>query len=122
MDDLPLYATCPPPVRAVDFGHVLVLMDYRTGTVQALQPPAATQWDTLCRTGVLDHLAPALAHRLLTLGLLAPAIGPGSWAPALTGSSAQASWGSTEHPAGAVRPPHGPLTDTAAAAAALTVA
>lgn len=43
-------------------------------------------------------------------------------APALTASSAQASWGSTEHPAGVIRPLHGPLAGTLTAAAALAVA
>ncbi|GAA2969349.1 hypothetical protein GCM10010519_00590 [Streptomyces lactacystinicus] len=121
MDDLPLFVTCPKVVRAVDFGHVLVLIDYRTGSVQALQPPAAAQWDALSRTGVLDRMAPALARRLLALGLLAPVSGPGSWAPALIVASALASWGSTEHPAGVIRPPRGPLAGTLTAAAALTV-
>ncbi|MFJ3182469.1 lasso peptide biosynthesis B2 protein [Streptomyces sp. NPDC086796] len=122
MDDLPSFVTCPPAVRAVDFGHVLVLIDYRTGSVQALQPPAADQWRAISRTGTLDRIAPALARRLLTLGLLAPASGPGPWTPALTASSAQASWGSTEHPAGVTRPPHGPRAGTLTAAAALTAA
>ncbi|MYS33582.1 transglutaminase superfamily protein [Streptomyces sp. KhCrAH-43] len=124
MDDLPSFVTCPQAVRAVDFGHVLVLIDYRTGNVQALQPPAADQWNALSRTGVLDRnrIAPALGRRLLALGLLAPASGPGTWTSALTASSAKASWGSTEHPAGVVQPPHGPLAETLSAAAALTVA
>lgn len=76
----------------------------------------------LSRTGDFDHVAPALGRRLLTLGLLVPTSGPGSWAPAVTVSSAQASWGSIEHPAAVVRPPHSPLAGTLTAAAALAVA
>lgn len=47
---------------------------------------------------------------------------PGTWTSALAASSAQASWGSTEHPAGVVRPPHGPFAGTLAAATALAIA
>ncbi|WP_250305337.1 lasso peptide biosynthesis B2 protein [Streptomyces sp. A 4/2] len=122
MDELPTFVTCPRAVRAVDFGHALVLIDYRTGNVQALQPLAADQWKATSRTGAIDHIAPALARHLLALGLLTPVGGPGPWAPALTVPSAHASWGSTEHPAGVTRPPRGPLTGTLTAAAALTVA
>ncbi|MFB8038410.1 lasso peptide biosynthesis B2 protein [Streptomyces sp. NPDC056004] len=122
MDDLPSFVTCPHTVRAVDFGHALVLIDYRTGSVQALQPPATDQWNAISHTGALEGIAPALASRLLALGVLTPTSGPNPWTPALRASSAQASWGSTEHLAGITRPPRAPLTGTLAAAAALTVA
>ncbi|TXL83968.1 lasso peptide biosynthesis B2 protein [Streptomyces sp. IB2014 016-6] len=122
MDDLPAFATCPPDTRAVDFGHALVLISYRTGRVQALQAPAAAQWNATSHTGSLDAIDPAVARPLLTLGLLTPTQGPTPWPPALHASAAQASWGSTEHPAGVNRPPRAPLARTLAAAAALTVA
>ncbi|MFD4577513.1 lasso peptide biosynthesis B2 protein [Streptomyces sp. NPDC058417] len=122
MDELPAFVTCPKAVRAVDFGHVMVLIDYRTGSVQALQPPAAEHWTALSRTGVLHQITPALARRFLTLGLLTPTGEPTPWPPALTATSARASWGSTEHPAGVVQPPRAPLAGTLAAAAALTAA
>lgn len=121
MDDLPAFVTCPRHIRAVDFGHVLVLISYRTGRIHALQPPAAAQWNATSRTGVLGTIDPALTHELLALGLLTPTSGPGPWSPTLRASSAQASWGSIEHPAGISRPPRAPLPGTLAAAAALTV-
>lgn len=122
MDDLPVFATCPRHVRAVDFGHALVLINYRTSRVQALQPPATSQWGATSHTGVLDAIDPALARRLLALGLLTPTRDPAPWPPALRARSARASWGSTEHPAGINRPPRVALTGTLSAATALTTA
>lgn len=119
MPDLPRFATSPSHVRAVDFGHVLVLIDYRTGRVQCLLPPAAVLWQDTARTGCLDDMAPALAARLLAVGLLVPVPGPAPWPAPATARPARASWGSAEHPAGINRPPRAPRRSAITAAAAL---
>jgi hypothetical protein len=120
VDDLPAFATCPRHVRAADLGHLLVLIDYRTGSAQALPAPAARQWNAAARTGALDSASVPLGRQLLALGLLNPTSTPVPWPAAVRVCSASASWGSTEHPAGTVRPPRGPLAGTLAAGTALT--
>lgn len=116
MTRLPPYATAPGHVRAVDFGHVLVLIDYRTGRVRCLLPDAGAHWQAAATTGRLDSIPPATARRLLAAGLLAPAPTPEPWTPPVAAPAPAASWGSAEHPAGLARPPRGP---TAAASWAL---
>ena len=118
----PAYASCPQNVRAVDFGHVLVLIDYRTGRALSLLPPAGQQWDEASRTGALDAMDRPLAHQLLALDLLTATRSPMPWPPAAVGTSAQASWGGSEHQAGTSRPSRAPITTTLAATAALTAA
>ena len=100
MGERPAYASCPQNVRAVDFGHVLVLIDYRTGRALSLLPPAGQQWDEASRTGALDAMDRPLAHQLLALDLLTATRSPMPWPPAAVGTSAQASWGGSEHQAG----------------------
>ncbi|MGW6744102.1 lasso peptide biosynthesis B2 protein [Streptomyces sp. NPDC055025] len=119
MTDLPCFATSPNHVRAVDFGHVLVLIDYRTGRARCLLPAATVLWRSAAHTGRLDAMAPALAARLLADGLLVPAPGPTPWPAPVTARSAPASWGSAEHPAGISRPPRTPHRSGVAAATAL---
>ncbi|NUR29025.1 MAG: hypothetical protein HOV83_24820, partial [Catenulispora sp.] len=70
MSDLPAFVTSPEHVRAVDFGHVLVLIDYRTGQVKYLPPKPATQWTRAARTGITDGMDPALLRLLLDNGHL----------------------------------------------------
>lgn len=111
------FGTAPAWLGAVDYGHVLVLVDYRTGNVQCLLPPAARLWCQAARTGRTDRLPPALADRLLGLGLLTPVSEPAPWPAPVAGNPAAASWGGAEHPAGTGRIP-GPISISAAAALA----
>ncbi|MFD5385603.1 lasso peptide biosynthesis B2 protein [Streptomyces sp. NPDC127074] len=111
------FATAPAHVRALDFGHVAVLVNYRNGHVQCLLPAAATLWRDAAATGHLDLIPPILANRLLAAGLLTRTAIPIPWQTPLTAKAATASWGSAEHPAGALRP--APTRTTTAAASAL---
>ncbi len=117
MADLPRFATAPGHVRALDFEHVLVLINYRTGQVQCLLPAAATLWCDAAATGRLDTLPSRFAAQLLGAGLLNATSSPVPWASPVTARAVTASWGGTEHPAGSVRP--APTGTTAAAVAAL---
>ncbi|ONK13224.1 lasso peptide biosynthesis B2 protein [Streptomyces sp. MP131-18] len=119
MSDLPTNLTCPTHVRAIDFRHVLVLVDYRTGRVQCLLPAAAAQWTRAARTGTSDGMTPALLQRLLHTGMLTPTSTATPWpTPADAAPTARRSAG-TEYLAGASRPPRAPLRASAAAATAL---
>ncbi|MEV7088864.1 lasso peptide biosynthesis B2 protein [Streptomyces sp. NPDC093085] len=119
MAETPRFATAPGHVRAVDFGHVLVLIDYRSGLLRCLLPAAAIQWRNAACHGHLSAMAPALATRLLAAGLLRTVSSPTPWRPATIAGPAPPSWGSAEHAAGAVRPPAVPHGRSAAAVAAL---
>ncbi|WP_369357889.1 lasso peptide biosynthesis B2 protein [Streptomyces sp. cg2] len=122
MADPPRFATAPDHVRALDFGHVLVLINYRTGRVQCLRPDAAAFWHGAAATGRLETVPTALSTRLLADGLLSPSTTPTPWPAPLRAKAATASWGSTEHDAGAVRPTPSRGTATAAAALATVLA
>jgi hypothetical protein len=114
-------AALPTHVRAADFGHVLVLVDYRTGRVEGLLPSAAARFREAARTGQLDTMPERLADHLLATGLLVRDPAPRPW-PVSKAETAKASWGSTEHPAGAARPApvaHRALIGAAAALAAV---
>ncbi|MEU9333010.1 lasso peptide biosynthesis B2 protein [Streptomyces sp. NPDC048290] len=104
MTDLPGFATAPRNVRSVDFGHVLVLLDYQTGRVQCLLPAAAAQWRETATTGRVASMAPALATQLIGAELLVPALTPAPWPAPVTALAPVASWGGTEHTAGTTRP------------------
>ncbi|MFF2374768.1 lasso peptide biosynthesis B2 protein [Streptomyces xiamenensis] len=119
MPDLSENATCPPHTRAVDFGHVLVLVNYATGRVQCLPPAAAARWRAAARTGDLTALGTVLTHQLLGLGVLTPTDRAVPWAAPVTAAAARASWGGAEHPAGMVRPPRVPLRSSVRAGTAL---
>ncbi|MEW1675454.1 lasso peptide biosynthesis B2 protein [Streptomyces noursei] len=123
MTDPPLYATAPDHVRALDFEHVLVLINHRTGSVQCLLPGAAKLWHEAATTGRLEFLPPALSTRLLDAGLLVSSSTPTPWPAPLRAKPAAASWGSAEHDAGATRPPsgRGAISATAALAAVFTM-
>ncbi|MCX4745306.1 lasso peptide biosynthesis B2 protein [Kitasatospora sp. NBC_01287] len=103
MSDLPTFAVPPLWVRAADFGHVLVLIDYRTGKIQGLLPAAAERFRQAARTGCLDPLSEQLASQLLDAKLLTPASAACPW-PVTEAATATGSWGSAEFPAGATRP------------------
>ncbi|WP_445402455.1 lasso peptide biosynthesis B2 protein [Streptomyces sp. LE64] len=104
MADLPEFASAPGYVRSVDFEHVLVLLDYRTGRVQCLLPAAAELWHEAAATGRLDGMEPTLATRLLDAGLLVPTTAPTPWPLPVSAKAPLASWGGTEHTAGTTRP------------------
>lgn len=107
MPDLDVLAP-PAHVRAADFGHVLVLIDYRTGRVQGLLPAAASRFRVAARNATARPLAGPLADQLLAAGLITPAPAAAPW-PVTTATTPGASWGSTEHPAGTVRPAPTPV-------------
>lgn len=117
MPDAELLAP-PAHVRAADFGHVLVLIDYRSGQVRGLLPAAAARYRAAAREGTITPLTGGLTEQLRAAGLLAPAPMPSHW-PLVAAESAAASWGSTEHPAGILRPGPVPTARLFAAAGAL---
>ncbi|MFF7991701.1 lasso peptide biosynthesis B2 protein [Kitasatospora xanthocidica] len=119
MTDLPAFVAVPAHVRIVDFGHVLVLVDYRTGRVQGLLPAAAEHWRQIARTGRTTDLPSALAEQLLGAGLLSPAAVPVPWRLPAPVAAPDASWGSTEHRAGVDGPTRAPVVATLTAASAL---
>ncbi|MFD8609603.1 lasso peptide biosynthesis B2 protein [Streptomyces sp. NPDC059631] len=119
MCDLPRFVTAPRHVRALDFGHVLVLIDYRSNHVQCLFPAAAVHWTATARTGRLDIMPAALATQLLTSGFLVPKPAATPWSSPVVGPPAAPSWGGAEHPAGTSRP-RASSRHGATAAAALT--
>ncbi|MFF7454456.1 lasso peptide biosynthesis B2 protein [Kitasatospora sp. NPDC008115] len=111
--------TMPTHVRAADFGHVLVLIDYHSGRVQGLLPAAAEGFREAARTGWSRPLGEQLHTRLLAAGLLTPAESAVAWSLTIA-HSARASWGSTEHSAGTARPSRVPVRHLLSAAGALT--
>lgn len=118
MTDLPRFVTAPCHVRALDFGHVLVLIDYRSNDVKCLFPVAAAHWTAAARTGRLNPAAATLTRQLLTSGFLTPTATAMPWDAPIVASPAAPSWGGAEHPAG-VSPPRTPRRHRALAAAAL---
>lgn len=119
MSDLPAFVTCPEAVRAVDFGHVLVLVDYRTGQVKYLPSKPAAQWTRAARTGTTDGMDPALLRLLLDNGHLHSVPVATPWpAPARPEAATRRS-AAAEFTAGTRRPPRPPLRTRASAAAAL---
>ncbi|MFD7532440.1 lasso peptide biosynthesis B2 protein [Streptomyces sp. NPDC059849] len=124
MLDLPRFVTAPHHVRALDFGHVLVLINYRSNHVQCLFPAAAALWTATARTGRLDTMAAALAAPLLTSGLLIPRPTATPWPAPVVAPPAPPSWGGAEHPAGTGRPRtsrHHGATAAAALASVLAI-
>jgi hypothetical protein len=121
MTDVPLFAAARSTVRSVDFGHVLVLINYRDGQVRCLLPAAAAHWCDTALTGRLDTMPVALSRALLSGGLLTPAETPAPWRTATRASTPSASWGGIEHQVGVRRPPRTSLPATLSAAAALAL-
>ncbi|MES9590464.1 MULTISPECIES: lasso peptide biosynthesis B2 protein [unclassified Streptomyces] len=116
---LPSHATAPNHVRAVDFGHVLVLINYRTSRIHCLLPEASAWWRATAATGHLTPIPPIVARRFLAAGLLTPTATATPWALPADAPAPAASWGSTEHPAGLIRPPRGPTASASWALAAV---
>lgn len=119
MNETAAFACAPAHVRALDFGHVLVLIDYRTGAVRCLLPAAAARWRQAARTGCTKPLGETLAARMLAARLLIPVTCPTPWPEPAIAHTAAASWGSTEHPSGIVKPEPTPYWATLFATAAL---
>ena len=119
MPDLPAHLTAPEYVRAVDYGHVTVLIDYRHGGVRCLLPPGGEHWRRAAVTGRSEYLPAPLATRLLEAGLLHPAARPEPWPAPMRAHAPRASWGSVEHSAGIERPPAPPEPDATLAVNAL---
>lgn len=87
--------------------------------MQGLLPAAATRFRAAAHTGTTEPLGGRLANQLLAAGLLAPASSATAQWPITPAASAAASWGSAEHPAGAVRPAAVSAPNLLAAAGAL---
>ncbi|MEV0190162.1 lasso peptide biosynthesis B2 protein [Kitasatospora purpeofusca] len=103
MHSRPAFITMPIHVRAADFGHVLVLIDYHSGRVQGLIPAAAERFRVAARLGRSYPLGKRLCAQLLAARLLVPTDSASPW-KLIAAHSARSSWGSTEHAAGATRP------------------
>jgi hypothetical protein len=121
MAEVPLFTAVCGTVRSVDFGHVLVLVDYRDGQVRCLLPAAAAHWRHAALTGRLDAMPMALSRALLAGGMLIPAGAPAPWEMAMPASTPTASWGGIEHQVGLQRPPLASLPATLSAAGALAL-
>jgi hypothetical protein len=121
MAEVPQFAAARSTIRSVDFGHVLVLIDYRNGRVRCLLPAAAAHWRDVALTGRLDAMPAALARTLLAGELLTPAGAPAPWETAMKASTPTASWGSIEHQVGLQRPGLTSLSATLSAAGALAL-
>ncbi|MFJ9605874.1 lasso peptide biosynthesis B2 protein [Kitasatospora sp. NPDC101176] len=119
MTTVPRYGFAHRQVRALDFGHVVVLIDYRTGRVQCLLPAAASRWHEAARTGTTEPLGDTLARQLFAATLLVPAPAPAPWPRPRAARTAAASWGSAEHAAGTTRPHQMPAAAVLGAGAAL---
>lgn len=98
------YLACSTSVRAVDFGHVLVLVDYRTGRVRCLLPAAAEHWNRAARTGTSDGMPPALLRSLVASGLLFPTTAARPWPAPVDATAVERSAASAEFLAGTSRP------------------
>lgn len=115
----PVFLACSTSVRAADFGHVLVIIDYRTGQVRCLLPASAAQWTRAARTGASEGMSPALLHRLVNAGLVRPSASAEPWPAPIDASSGQRA-ASAEFVAGNTRPAwRTPLGVRASAGAAL---
>ncbi|MFJ5102350.1 lasso peptide biosynthesis B2 protein [Streptomyces sp. NPDC088554] len=121
MHDLPRFVTAPRQVRALDFGHVMVLVDYRSNRVQCLFPAAAAHWTAAACTGRLDTVPGGLAAQLLASGFLIPKPAATPWPVPVVAPPSPPSWGGAEHPAGTSRPQAPRGHGTAAAAALASV-
>ncbi|MER6361651.1 lasso peptide biosynthesis B2 protein [Kitasatospora sp. NPDC001527] len=110
MDEPADVVTMPSHVRATDFGHVLVLIDYHSGSVRGLLPAAADRFRRAARTGDYRALGKPLNNRLRAAGLVVPAASASPW-PLIIAHTGRASWGSAEHVAGTARPDPGSYVD-----------
>ncbi|WP_327075463.1 lasso peptide biosynthesis B2 protein [Kitasatospora purpeofusca] len=111
----------PAHVRAADFGHVVVLIDYRSGRVQGLLPAAAERFRVAAGAGQSYPLGERLCTQLLAAGLLVPGGSVSPW-QLIAAHSMRSSWGSAEHAAGVTRPlPASPLHLLGATSALIAV-
>ncbi|MFJ1754224.1 lasso peptide biosynthesis B2 protein [Kitasatospora sp. NPDC088134] len=121
MTDSPSFVTMPSHVRGLDFGHAVVLVNYRNGQVSTLPPSAGLALRHSAEFGSARNLPEPLLKSLLTAGLLLAADRPRPWHNVRTVEAPRASWGSEEFRAGLTPPVPVPRTRTLAAAAALSV-
>lgn len=93
----------PRRVVATDFGHVIVLVDYRTGRVNILHGGPAHWWAELCLTGdrettvCLDReREQEVADALVSRGWLVRTWRARPWPAPISGPEWRPSWGSRE--------------------------
>jgi len=93
-------------IRAVDFVTVLVLLDVRTSSVEALTGAARDVWitaassgDARAATGLGTSDIRQFAHQLAARGLLSPASADTPVRPPAAGHAMPPSWGTQDHPA-----------------------
>lgn len=113
------FATASRYIRAVNFGHLLVLINYRDGGVHCLPPPAAMLWNQAARSGQIHDLPSNLTGRLLAAGVLIQTPTAVPWPAARIAAPPPANWGGNESPAGLEAPHPQPAAITVAAGAAL---
>lgn len=122
------YVTAPGHVSACDLGPATVLVNYRTGDVQALHGPPARWWAELAATGdtsvptTVDRAsARALVGQLHAAGLLVSTDRPRPWPAPVAGQPIVPSWGTVEVQAGRTPIPRVPYRALPVAAVALAV-
>ncbi|MFE2410806.1 lasso peptide biosynthesis B2 protein [Kitasatospora sp. NPDC059408] len=115
------FVTMPGHVRGVDFGHAVVLVNYRDGHVSTLPASAGAALRQAARFGSARHLPEKLLASLLGGGLLVESDRPRPWRAVREAQAPKASWGGDEFRAGLTPLPPVPRVQTLAAAAALAV-
>ncbi|WP_233290001.1 lasso peptide biosynthesis B2 protein [Kitasatospora sp. MBT66] len=115
------FVTMPGHVRGVDFGHAVVLVNYRNGQVSALPASAGAALRQAAKFGSGRHLPVKLLTSLLGGGLLVESDRPRPWRAVREATAPEASWGGDEFRAGLSPLPPVPRVRTLAAAAALAV-
>ncbi|WP_145910831.1 lasso peptide biosynthesis B2 protein [Kitasatospora viridis] len=111
----------PQHVRALDFGHAVVLVNYHNGQVSTLTASAGAALRHAAELGDARHLPKPLLKSLLAAGLLLVTDRPRPGRNVREVEAPKASWGGTEFRAGLAPPPPVPRTRTLAAATALCV-
>jgi hypothetical protein len=102
------YVTAAASVRTVDLGEVVVVLDARSGQVQALADPAGRAWMALAEHSDVHEAAGAsglaaadivgLVAELTALGLLSTVDYPQPWPAPAAASSSRSSWGTRTVP------------------------
>jgi hypothetical protein len=122
------YLSAPEHVAACDLGPATVLINYRSGEVQALSGLPAQWWAELAASGdpaTPTALDPASAQSLLDqltgAGLLAPTQRPHAWPAPVAGQPIMPSWGTHETQAGRAPIPDVPFRALLPAALSLAV-
>lgn len=103
----PRFLTAAPHVRAVAFADATLVLDLRTGALQALTGDTARVWTALAATSDTRTLVPAItpaavdcaARALIGRGLLIGAVAPRPWPLPASGQESRPSWGTRDSPA-----------------------